>query len=155
MNPAVINAVIRANIKRRPLWKVKTIEDFFDLPRARVMAKIESGEFPWAFNIGQGKHTKEPRILAYSVLEAQIGPFEGIGATKNLQLPELINLILPARDVRSTELGRLFSCGHDQIRKLTPNFIITKKPAAQDGPLSFTVFSRASVAKFLAQRRML
>ncbi len=155
MNSSVIIAVIKANLKRRPLWRVKTVEDFFDLSRAKVMAKIEAGEFPWAFDIGRGKHSREPRVLGYTVMETKLGPFEGIGATKNLLLPEIVNLILPARDVRSTELTRLFSCDSGHVYKLASQFKVTKKPTAKDGPHSYTVFSRASVANFLEKRRML
>lgn len=154
MNPLTIKLIIAANLKRRPLWKAKTIEDFFDLTRSKVMARIESGEFPWAFNIGLGKKS-EPRILGHSVMESVLGPFEGIGATKNLQLPEVINLILPKRDVRSTELKRLLSCNSDHVQNLIPQLTVTKKPTAKDGPYSYTVFSRVSVEKFLTGRRML
>lgn len=155
MNPLTLKLVIAANLKRRPLWKVKTIEDFFDLSRSKVMARIESGEFPWAFNIGLGERISEPRILGYSVMESLLGPFDNIGTTKNLQLPEVINLILPKRDVRSTELKRLLSCNPQHVQNLADQFTITKKPTAKDGPYSYTVFSRASVAGFLQKRRML
>lgn len=153
MNPLTLKLIITANLKRRPLWRAKTIEDFFDLSRRKVMARIESGEFPWAFNIGLGKKC-EPRIFGYSVMESVLGPFENIGATKNLQLAEVINLILPKRDVRSTELARLLSCNQKHVQTLIPQFTITKKPTAKDGPYSFTVCSRASVAAFLEKRRI-
>jgi len=154
VNPGALKLVITANLKRHPLWKVKTIEDFFDLSRAQVMAKIENGEFPWAFNIATGARRSEPRVLGYCVMKKTLGPFDGIGATRNLELPEVINFILPKRDIRSTELKRLLSCDQKHVYNLAPNFTVTKKPAAKDGPHSFTVFSRASVARFLQKRRM-
>ncbi len=154
MKSGTLKMVIAANLKRHPLWKVKTIEDFFDLSRDLVMAKIENGEFPWAFNIATSARRSEPRVLGYCVMEKTAGPFEGIGATRNLELPEVINFILPQRDVRSTELQRLLSCDQGHVYHLAPNFTVTKKPAAKTGPHSFTVFSRASVARFLQKRRM-
>lgn len=154
MNPTALKLKIAATLKRHPLWKVKTIEDFFDLSRDRVMAKIESGEFPWAFNIGAGPRRSDPRVLGYCVMEEHLGPFAGIGATRNLELPEIINCILPKRDVRSTELKRLFSCEHQHVNQLAIYFTVTQKPVAKDGPHSFKVFSRDSVARFLKKRRM-
>lgn len=156
MNPTSLSLIITANLKRRPLWKVKTIEDFFDQSRQQVMAKIENGDFPWAFNIGVGENRREPRVLGYCVMEQVLGPFKGIGATKNLRLPEVIDLILPKRDIRSTELKRFFSCNEQHVHHgLASKFTITKKPAAKGGPYSYTVFSRASIERFLTSRRML
>jgi len=151
---AALAQVIRQNALRRPLCKVITAECFLDLTHDQVMARIQNGNFPWAFNIGAGKLRSEPRILALTVVEKIFGVHPAIGATKDLRLKEVIDIILPARDIRSTELQRFLSCESGQIRILRSQFRVTRAAKATDGPNSFTVFSRASVAAWLAKRRM-
>jgi hypothetical protein len=155
MNPITLVAFITAVLKHRPLWKARTIEDFFSLTPEQVRERIDNGEFPWAFNISLGKKT-DLRVLSWSVMETHLGPFKEIGATKNLALPEVINLILPQRDIRSTELQRRLSCSPEHVYALAPrNFKVTRKPLQAGGPNSYTVFSRASVENFLIRRRVL
>ena len=155
MNARPLKEMIWVNLKRRPLWSVRVLEDFFSLTRQQVIEKIENGDFPWAFNVGCGTRRKEIRLLGHGVTEKTIGPFPEIGATKNLKLIEVVDLILPQRDVRSTELRRIFSCSSKLVYDLAKDFRVAKKAMAKDGPYSYTVFQRASVAKFLENRRML
>ena len=129
--------------------------ELFDQTHAQITAKVEAGEIAWAFDIGGGVRCSEPRLLSYAVMETKIGPIEGIGATRDLKLPEVINLVLPQRDIRSTELARLLSCEHQHVYRLAGEFRVARKPAAKDGPHSYTVFNRASVARFLKNRRMI
>jgi hypothetical protein len=83
-----------------------------------------------------------------------MGPVPGIGATKNLGLPEVINLVLPQRDIRSTELTRLFSCAQQHVHHIGYKFKVAAKPRSTSGPNSYSVFARQSVARFLEQRRI-
>lgn len=152
ISPQALVAVIKRNIARRPLWPVKVIENFFDLTGEQVVARIENGEFEYAFNITTEKRRREPRILALCVLEKTMSPFKEARATHNLKFPQVIDLILPQRDVRSTELRRIFCCSSGHVYQLARYFTVTKKPTARDGPKSYTIFSRASVAKFLERR---
>jgi hypothetical protein len=116
---------------------------------------IESGELPFAFDLApKTASRKEPRIFSLCVAE-KAGCKLPCGATKNFSLPEVVGLILPKRDVRSTELTRLFSCSQQQVHAMKADFITTMMPKATDGPHSYTVFDRASVEAFLSQRRML
>ena len=151
---AALVAALRANARRRPLWGVVSTAWLLDLNYRQVMQKIEDGSLPLAFNIGTGKRRREPRIFSASVLELAFGIDNTIGATKKLSLPAAIDLILPRRDLRSTELKRLLSCDEKQIHVLKKDWRITTQPKAKDGPNSFTVFSRASVAAWLTQRRI-
>ena len=95
MNPAAIIAAIRINLLRRPLWHLATAEGCLDISRVKLTALIESGELPWAWNLGNGPARKEIRILAHCVVEKATGTLPAIGATRNLRLPEVINLVLP------------------------------------------------------------
>lgn len=149
---------LKNKLVRRPLWKVKSVGDFLDLEYDQVLAKIQCGEILWAFNIAtrvsRGSRI-EPRVLSHCVVEKKMGEIAEIGATRKLTLEKVIGLILPKRDVRSTELKRVFACDGDHVYALAKdNFTVTRKPTAKDGPNSYTVFSRASIENFLAKRRM-
>jgi hypothetical protein len=87
------------------------------------------------------------------------GTFPGhLGATKNLQLPEVISLILPNREnLRGTELQRVFCCGPDLLSKLSADREIEQiaEDLPTDGPNSSPHFKRSGIAKFLETRRVL
>jgi hypothetical protein len=154
ISPQALLQTIKVNCLRRPLWSIETVSDFLDISRGEVMKKIEDGSLPVAFDIGRGAKRREPRILALSAVELQTGPIQGIGATRNLKLPEAINLILPGRDVRSTELKHLFQVGNDWCRRARENFVAIRRPDVADGPQAYWTFSRQSVAAWLETRRI-
>lgn len=154
ISPQALLQTIKLNLVRTPFFQPETVMDILHLTRAQVKEKIQDGTFPWAFDIGESKRRTEPRILALSVVEQQLGPLPAIGRTRNLELPEVMALILPSRDIRSTELRRILSCDSDLIRNLKRDLVVTQGPQAADGPTSFSVFSRASVVGMLAKRRM-
>ena len=156
ISPQAIIATIKVNLQRWPLWSSETAQECLGLERKELMGMIDTGEISWAFNIGLSTHSsKEIRILSHCIIERASGPIPAIGATRNLKLPEVISLILPGRDIRSTELCRLFSCSHQHVYKIAPRLKVVAKPPVKDGPNSFTVFSRVSVAGFLEKRRIL
>ena len=154
ISPDALLQAVRLNLLRVPLFHPETVMNLLDITRDQVKAKIEDGTFFWAFEVGQSKRRSEPRILALSVVEQQLGPLPAIGATRNLKLPQVIDLILAARDLRSTEIKKLFACGNDWLRDMKPNFVVVQGAKSTSGPNSYTVFSRASVADWLGKRRM-
>ncbi len=118
------------------------------------MEKVQSGELLFAFNIGLGRRAAV-RIFSACVVELKLGVVAKVGPTRKLDLKRVIDLILPQRDVRSTELKRLLSIEQQHVYRLAQIFfVVTRKPKDADGPNSLTVFSRASVVKFLKERRM-
>lgn len=155
MNPQILIACIQLNLLKCPLLRPETVQDVLNKSRDEVNAMIQSGELAFAFDLAaQPGKQKDPRILTLCVAEKS-GWKNPIGQTKNFQLPEVIGLILPKRDVRSTELKGLFACSHQHVHRLKNNFKISRQPVEQDGPNSYTVFSRASIENFLAKRRMI
>ena len=154
MNPVALIASIQISLLRRPLLHMRTVQDCLDKTQEEVANMIECGELAYAFDVAMpAASRKEPRVFALCVAE-KAGWKNPVGATRNLQLPEVVNMILPGRDVRSTELTRLFSCSHQQVYQLAAQLQVTKKPEAAAGPTAYTVFSRASVAEWLAERRI-
>jgi hypothetical protein len=151
-------ATIKLNLLRRPLLHAETIKDVLDIKRNDLMAMIESGELAWAWDIGLSPRNQEVRILAHCLCERQFGPLAGIGATKNLALPEVLKLFLPQTrsQLRGRELQRLLGCTPDQLRKLSQAGELTKveESLPTDGPLCSPHFTRESVVKFFARRRI-
>ena len=63
---------------------------------------IEDGSLPFAFDLSTNQGArKDPRVFTLCVAEIT-GWKNPIGQTKNFRLPEVIGMILPKRDVRST-----------------------------------------------------
>ncbi|HEX3857685.1 MAG TPA: hypothetical protein VHY30_10375 [Verrucomicrobiae bacterium] len=156
MNSAAPILPLKNKLIRRPLWKMKSVGDFLDLEYEQVMAHIQSGGLLWAFNIATRGSRIEPRVLAHCAVEKKMGEIAETGAMRKLTLGKVINLILPPRNIRSTELKRILSCSSCHIYALAKNnFKIVRKATAKDGPDSYTVFQRASVEKFLEKRRMI
>jgi hypothetical protein len=155
ISPQAIVQTIKVNLMRRPLWHHRTVMDCLDLTREQLNERIQNGQLAFAFEVGTAKRISEPRILSLCVIENQLGPIPGIGSTRNMGLSEVIDkFILPQRDIRSTELCRLLSLERKAVYKMAAALVKTQEPIATDGPNSYTVFSRASVAEFLAARRI-
>jgi hypothetical protein len=156
---SILRQPITVNLSRRPLWHPCTVEECLDVLRSELNMMVESGQLPWAWDFGTGRQRKEMRILGHSVVERTMGPIPGIGATKNLELPELVDLVLPqARQVfRSAELQRMFHLGPELIVHLGETGDIEKVPEelSSKGVNASPSFTRNSVAKLLAKRRIL
>jgi hypothetical protein len=156
MNLQILIACIQINLLRCPLMRPQTVQDVLNKSRDEVDSMIEDGSLPFAFDLSTNQGArKDPRIFTLCVAE-NTGWKNPVGQTKNFKLPEVIGMILPKRDVRSTELKKIFACGGDHVYQLAKNnFTVTRQPTAKDGPDSYTVFQRASVEKFLEKRRMI
>jgi hypothetical protein len=159
MNPNALIAVIKINALRRPLWQADTVQECLHISRGRLVQMIEAGEIAWAWNIGRGNTRRELRILGHCIVELQTGPIAEIGNTRNLGLPEVVNLILPKtrQTLRGRELQKLFSCNPDTIRKLHLDGYLDKVPEklATVGPNSSPRYTRASLVNFFAKRRII
>lgn len=159
ITPTALLATIRVNLFRRPLWTAGTVEDALDVSQRKIAAMIDNGELPWAWDFSSaGRARKEVRILAHSVVEKAMGPIPAIGATRNLNLPEAISLVLPQKreTLRAVELQRLFHASADLIRDLGESGDIKKirenLPAV--GPNASPRYARASLVKLLETRRI-
>ena len=158
MNPVALVATIKINLLRRPLWHPSTVEECLDIFRPRLDSMLEDGSLPWAFDLGVGRYRKEPRILAHCVVERVMGPIPAIGETRNLRLPEVVNLILPQQreTLRAVELQRWFHAKPDLIRDLgcAGEIKKVKEQLAKQGPKASPRFTRESVVKLLEKRRI-
>lgn len=135
---------------KRVLWKLATCEDFFDRDHDTLVIDVENQTLKFAWNIAApGAEQKEIRVWRNAALAFR----------RNERLPtitdeDVYRLILPNRDLRSTELQRILSCSHPHITTLRPLLVVTREPLQADGPNAFTVFSRDSIVEFLRSRRL-
>lgn len=137
---------------KRPLIKLSSCEDFFDRDYDSLAADAEAGIFLFAWNIAQpDAQRRELRVWRDSAM----------AVWHNRPLPKITEddvyrLILPMRDIRSTELMRIFSCSQELVRDLdTTRCLIPKCPRrAEDGPNAYTLYERAGIESFLRSRRL-
>jgi hypothetical protein len=158
MNPLAIIAAVKINLLHRPLWHTQTAQEVLDINRLKMAEMIQSGQFPWVFNIGTGKHEAEIRLLAHSAVEMQLGILPQIGATKNLKLPEVIDLCVPVKRevVRGTEIQRWWNCGPSLVQLLAETGELERLAGThpKTGPNASPRLTRSSLVKFLSKRRV-
>ena len=139
---------------------LESCADFFDRDYDTLVVDVENRVIKFAWDIASGKSEiqkaesrntprREIRIYAPSAWA-----FCYQRPMPALTEEQVYKLILPNRDLRSTELKRIMACSHQHIHELKHNFIVTREPVQADGPNSFTVFSRQSIVDFLKSRRI-
>jgi hypothetical protein len=136
--------------RTKPTLALESCADFFDREYDDLTIDLENRLIRFAWDISAaGASRREIRIYAASAWAFCYGrPMPA------LTEEEVYKTILPARDIRSTELRRILACSHQHIYELLPNFLVTRPPVQADGPNSFTVFSRQSIVDFLKSRRI-
>jgi hypothetical protein len=136
--------------RTKPTLALESCADFFDRDYEVLLADVENRVIKFAWDIAMaGAARREIRIYA-----ASAWAFCYQRAMPDLKEEDVYKLILPARDIRSTELKRILACSHQHVYELKPNFTVTREPLQADGPNSFTVFSRESIKQFLRSRRI-
>lgn len=149
--------------RTKPTLALESCADFFDRDYDTLVADVESRVIKFAWDI-QGDQTERlAGTLAPTPLsrrrEIRVYAPSAWAFCYNRPMPalteeEVYRLILPGRDIRSTELQRILACSHQHVHALKSNFTVTREPRQADGPHSFTVFSRASIERFLRGRRL-
>ena len=134
----------------RPLIKLSSCVDFFDRDYDTLIIDVENQQLRFAWDIAApGATRREVRVWRGSAMAfCQNQPVPKISEE------EVYKLILPNRDIRSTELERIFSCKHQLIYQLSDLLEIVRGPTQAKGPMSYTIFSRPSILEFLRKRRM-
>jgi hypothetical protein len=134
----------------RPLLKLSTCEDFFDRDYDTLIVDVENRVLRFAWDIATPETTRrEVRLWRGAALA-----WYHDKPIPKLTEDDVYKLILPNRDLRSTELERILSCTHQHVYALAPLLVVTQAPLQADGPHSYTKFSRASVVAFLRSRRL-
>ena len=136
--------------RTKPTLALESCADFFDREHDVLVKDVENQVIKFTWDIAApGAARREIRIYAPSAWA-----FCYQQPMPKLSEDDVYKLILPNRDLRSTELQRIFACSHQHVYELKENFIVVREPLQADGPNSFTVFSRASIVAFLKSRRL-
>ena len=123
---------------------------FFDRDYDTLVVELENRIIKFAWDISlAGTTRREIRVYA-----ASAWAFCYNRPMPQISEDEVYKLILPNRDIRSTELKRIFACSHQHVHELKQYFMITREPVQEDGPNSFSVFDRGSIETFLRSRRI-
>lgn len=138
--------------RTKPTLALESCADFFDRDYAVLLQDVENQviKFAWDIAVLQGEG-QTPCIRIYA---SSAWAFCYQQPMPQLSEDDVYRLILPNRDLRSTELKRILACSSDHIHNLKPHFTVVREPSQADGPNSYTVFSRASVVDFLRSRRL-
>ena len=136
---------------------MESCADFFDRDYDTLRVDVENQLIKFTWDIASRQPVADAEMQARR--EIRIYAASAWAFVYNKPMPaisedEVYKLILPNRDIRSTELKRILACSHQHIYELKPNFTVTREPLQSDGPNSYTVFSRDSIVKFLKGRRI-
>jgi hypothetical protein len=136
--------------RTKPTLALESCADFFDRDYDTLILDVENRLIKFAWDISTaGAARREIRIYAASAWAfCYQKPMPAI--TEDA----VYKLILPNRDIRSTELKRILACSHQHVHEIKENFVTVREPLQADGPNSFSVFCRASIEKFLRSRRL-
>ncbi len=145
--------------RTKPTLALSSCADFFDRDYGTLILDVENRliKFAWDISYECGVRNaecgiearREIRIYAPSAWAFCFGrPMPA------LTEDDVYKMILPGRDIRSTELERILACSHQHIHRIKEFFTVTREPVQADGPNSFTVFSRASIVGWLKLRRV-
>ncbi len=136
--------------RTKPTLALESCADFFDRDYAALVVDVENRLIKFAWDIATvGADRRAIRVYA-----ASAWAFCYNRPMPKLAEEDVYKLILPGRDIRSTELQRILACSHQHVHELKQHFTVTREPLQSDGPTSFSVFSRSSIENFLRSRRI-
>ena len=136
--------------RTKPTVALESCADFFDRDYDTLLHDVQDRLIKFAWDIAApGAGRREIRIYAPSAIA-----FAYNKPMPTISEDEVYRLILPNRDIRSTELQRILACSQQHVHVIKSEFMVTREPLQADGPNSFTVFSRESIVRFLRSRRI-
>jgi hypothetical protein len=134
----------------RPLVPLEACMVLLDRDEDELLAGIEEGALEWAWDIrGPEAERREIRVWRQSVLDF------ASGTRVTRQHEDVLREILPGAHPRRTpEIQRLFSASQCHVQHLVEAGLLAAggPRTAASGPASFTLISRESLCRFLAER---
>jgi len=141
------------------MCKIAICEHFLGCDREGVIARIQDGRLPWAFQLNPlGSYCRDLRVLTLCVIEL-LGIKTGLPKrTADLTFDEVVAVVMPHSrpTLRGTELQKMFSTFPDAIRQISQRggFIIEERAKQRYGPNASHRYSRSSVVQFLKKGRV-
>jgi hypothetical protein len=146
--------------RTKPTLALESCADFFDRDYDTLILDVENRVIKFVWDIASRKaetlktETPEKKRREIRIYAPSAWAFCYQRPMPQIAEDVVYKLILPSRDIRSTELQRILACSHQHVHELKSNFTIVREPQQADGPNSFTVFSRQSIVDFLKARRI-
>lgn len=137
-------------------WCLSTLgslRDWLRLTNDEVLAAIESGAIPFAFDLRSRNAERSELRLWHPNVEALVRS-RGADSGPRPILTALWPQIMPSRDVRSSELERWWSVSHQHVNEMIDagELPVRRARAAASGPHSYTLLSGEELRAFLASR---
>lgn len=144
--------------RTKPTLALESCADFFDRDYGTLIEDVQKRviKFAWDISIKGGTENEKGHIYRRDIriYAASAWAFCYQRPMPDIKEDAVYKIILPGRDIKSTELQRIIACSHQHVYELKENFKVVREPAQADGPNSFTVFSRESIVNFLKSRRI-
>lgn len=137
----------------RCLTTAETLRDLLRLTHDEVMAAVDSGVLPYAFDLrAPGADRAEVRIWHPSA-EALVKS-NGSDSGPRPAIDALLHQLIPGHDVRSSSLERWWTISHQHVHCLIKAGCLPVKRAPQVrlGPNSFHLLSADGLRTFLRHR---
>ena len=156
----------------RCLARLDSLCDDFNAPEEQIIDAAECGAIPFVFNIATNEDTRRELRVWKPVVEAlrasggsralpqnlsrNSGTQEAGFGSPEFTLEKVLAELIPAREVRSSELEIWWRCSHQHISSLIAagHLPIHRRPVAAHGPQSFWLLRPAGLRDFLRSRSL-
>lgn len=142
----------------RPMMPIPAAMVLADRGEDYVLAAIETGALPFAWDIrGAASSRREIRIWRSGLLVWLANPLAALAGITTFPEEQtvLVSMLPHSRpELRGTELQRMFSCGHSHVINLITDGLLVSTTKARTGANGSPRITRASVLKFLQNRRV-
>lgn len=139
----------------RCLSTIETVRDWMRLTHDQVMAAIESGIIPFAFDLRFAAQERSEIRIWHPTVEALVES-DGKDSGPRPPFDQVIEQLVPDRfDIKSSSLETLWSVSHTHIHRLIRSGAIPAKrvPRAAHGPASCALLYPNGLRQFLYSRR--
>lgn len=136
----------------RPLAPLEGAMWILDQKEDELLHACEDGTLPFAWDIATPTaERRELRILSESIVAIATGKPQPVYR----DMEDLVDELVPHRDMRSSELQRFFSCSSSHLSHLLRAGCLAAASVrrAESGVNAATLITRASVVAFLVSRQ--
>jgi hypothetical protein len=139
----------------RCLSSPETVRDFLRLTAEEVAQAVDGGVIPFAWDLRSPGADRSEMRLWHPTCESLIRS-SGTDSGPRPAEPDLARMLIPDRDVRSSELERWWSVSHQHVQRLIAAGLlpVRRSPAAAAGPASYHLLTSDGLRAFLASRRL-
>lgn len=137
----------------RHLIPLEACQILLDLDEDSILGAIENGRLGWAWDIRTpGAERREIRVWRESLM----AKMAGADGSVDTEIDQVVESILPHRDLRLMELARWFACSGSHVSNLIRDgcLALAGDRPTHSSAAAVTRVTRESVARFLDGRRV-